>query len=178
MKNLKTLLVVALALILVFALAACDKKEGGEGGGAAAKYEGETAEYVIADKVTVTYPTVFAVEKSLTTENDLTLRKEGEKWEVSVFMNEIEMYYGGTWEDKVESTLKSMYGDKVKPTKIMGLEAFEFDAGAAYKIVGKFDDTYFIEFSCKTIINETEADYNGAFKTPEVQYIIENLKAK
>lgn len=177
MKNLKTLLVVALVLILVFALAACDKKEGG-GGATAAKYEGETAEYVIADKVTVTYPTVFTVENSLSSDTDVTLRKEGEKWEVSVFMSEIEMYYGGTWEDKVESTLKSMYGDKVKPTKIMGLDAFEMDKGAAYSIVGKFDDTYFIEFTCKTIINETEVDYNGAFKTPEVQYIVENLKAK
>lgn len=175
MKNLKKLFVVALVLILVFALAACGKNDGG---GAAAKYEGETAEYVIGDRVVVTYPTVFTVENSLSSDTDVTLRKEGEKWEVSVFTYETEVYYGGTWEDKVESTLKSMYGDKVKATKLMGLEAFEFDAGAAYKIVGKFDDKYFIEFTCKTIINETEADYNGAFKTPEVQYIVENLKAK
>lgn len=176
MKNLKTLLVVALALILVFSLAACGKKDGGEA--AAAKYEGETAEYVIGDRIVVTYPTVFTVENSLSSDTDVTLRKEGEKWEVSVFTYETEVYYGGTWEDKVESTLKSMYGDKVKATKLMGLEAFEFDAGAAYKIVGKFDDTYFVEFTCKTIINETDADYNGAFKTPEVQYIVQNLKAK
>lgn len=175
MKNLKTLLVVALATVLVFALAACGKNDGG---GAAAKYEGETAEYVIGDRVVVTYPTVFTVENSLSSDTDVTLRKEGEKWEVSVFTYETEVYYGGTWEDKVESTLKSMYGDKVKATKLMGLEAFEFDAGAAYKIVGKFDDKYFIEFTCKTIINETEADYNGAYKTPEVQYIVQNLKAK
>lgn len=171
MKKMKSVVVMALVAVLVFALAACGNKDGGS----AAKYEGEVAETVIQDKIVVKYPAAYTIDQKWSDENSVCLRKDGETWEVTVYYGE----YGFIYEDfaHVESDHKLLYGDRVEKTTLLGKEGFKVDQGAAITINVPADDNHYLSFSCKVQFDK-EADYQAAFKSSEVQFILENLSIK
>lgn len=85
MKKVKLLFAVVLVAAMMLSFAECNKQGEGEGSKTnVVKYDGETTERVLADKIVVKYPTVFKVNDLWSDEKGVTLYKEGADWELQI----------------------------------------------------------------------------------------------
>lgn len=177
MKKTKIVFTLGMALILVMALAACG---GGGGGGSdqgsAAKYEGEVTERTVADVLLVKYPAEFKVNETWSGDYNVCLSKDDTDWEVTVGCYKYDDTYPKF--EALEEDAKAVFGDSVKPATLAGKDGFTYKALSAINYTARLDDTRYIVFTCKSKPNMDSKDFESAFKSAEVQYILENLSLK
>lgn len=175
MKKTKIVFTLGIALILVLALTACGGG-GGNQGGSTAKYEGEVAERTVADALVVQYPAAFQVDETWSGNDYVCVEQEGADWEVTVGCFKYDETYPNF--EALEADAKIVDGDAVKPATLAGKDGFMVKSGSAITYTARFDDTRYIKFSCKSQPNIDSKGFEAAFDTPEVQYILNNLKLK
>lgn len=181
MRKIISVMVIVLGLLLVLAFTACDKKDESsvQEGSSSEKveaYHGETVEVTLDDVVIVKYPASFKVDETWSGDYNVCLEKEGEKWEVTVGVYKYDESYPDF--EAIVKDNKAIFGDGVKPASLAGKEGITYKAPSAIQYLAPFNDEKYIVFACKSQPNEQAEDFASAFKTAEVQYILENIQIK